>query len=82
MGVWTTATPLTNQGWDDRGTGAERYHRERRTIQIFAAAIADSAASHVRRVVPAPRLVRLAPMPINIGDVDVAATVDTTVWGR
>ena len=80
--VSTTATPLTNHGWSDRGTGAERYHRDRHTIRILAAAIAESAASQVRCGVLAPRRPRLAPMPINIGDVDRAATVDTTLWGR
>ena len=50
--VSISATPLTNHGWPDGGTGALRYQRDRRPPPRPEARKASSAASQAARGSP------------------------------
>src|SRR5882724_4643605 len=65
--VSTIATPFTNQGWSDRGTGADSNQRERRTIRRPRRDSSTSAASQVARGGPNSGLGKLEPIAIRMG---------------
>src|SRR5262249_26471312 len=66
-GVSTTATPFTNQGWSDSGTGADSNQRERRMMRRPRRDSAARAASQVARGGPNSALGKLDPIAIKRG---------------